>query len=52
MGSELADALAAWNKAPLHIRAWAGDYVGPLLAALVAHEKRLEKLEEVSNGKS
>lgn len=45
MSNEVADAVDAWNGAPAHIRALAGAYVGPLLAAVVALEKRLEKLE-------
>lgn len=30
------DAIAAWEKAPMHVRAMAGAYVGPILAALIA----------------
>lgn len=42
---EVNDALAAWEKAPAHIRMMAGQYVGPILAALVALAERVEKLE-------
>lgn len=46
------DAMAAWEGAPMHVRAMAGAYVGPLLAALVAIGERVEALEmEVKNGK-
>jgi hypothetical protein len=45
MESAIADALAAWNKAPAHVKLMAGAYVGPLLAALVAIGERIEKLE-------
>lgn len=45
------DALAAWGRAPMHVRAMAGAYVGPLLAALVAIGEHVEALEkEVKNG--
>lgn len=37
--------MAAWAKAPAHVRAMAGAYVGPLLAALEALEGRVQVLE-------
>lgn len=42
---EVKDALAAWEKAPMHIRMMAGEYVGPILAALGALADRVERLE-------
>ena len=50
MLSEVEDALQAWNGAPLHIRAMAGQYVGPILSALVAIAAKLEKLEGAQHG--
>lgn len=47
---EVQDALAAWNKAPAHVRALAGAYVGPMLAALVALAERIEKIEGGQHG--
>lgn len=35
-----------WSGAPLHIRAMAGPYVGPLLAAVQAIERDLEWIRE------
>lgn len=45
MDQAVKDALAAWNNAPLHIRAMAGAYVGPMLAALAAVAEEVEKLK-------
>lgn len=45
MSQEIADALEAWNRAPAHIKVLAGAYVGPLLAAVVAMDERVAKLE-------
>lgn len=45
MEKAVGDALAAWEKAPPHIRIMAGAYVGPLLAALVAVAEEVEKLK-------
>jgi hypothetical protein len=45
----VADALAAWEAAPLHVRMMAGAYVVPVLAALVAVADEVEALK---NGKS
>ncbi len=45
MPQSVADALAAWNRAPVHIRMMAGEYVGPILAALVAIADDVEKLK-------
>lgn len=42
---EVDDALAAWNKAPAHVRMMAGAYVGPLLAAMVALSAKVEMIE-------
>ena len=35
------EAAAQWAKAPMHIKAMAGAYVAPLLAALVAINEEL-----------
>lgn len=45
MEQSVSDALAAWERAPLHIRMMAGEYVGPILAALVAVAGEVEKLK-------
>lgn len=37
----IAAAIAAWGRAPAHVRIMAGDYVEPLLAALVALDMEL-----------
>jgi hypothetical protein len=50
MLSEVEDALQAWNGAPLHVRAMAGQYVGPILSALVALAARIQALEGVKDG--
>lgn len=47
-GLAVAEAVAAWAKAPAHIRAMAGAYVGPLLAALQALEARVNDIEQVA----
>jgi len=53
MQTAVDDALAAWNKAPAHVRMMAGAYVSPLLIALAAIANEVEALkEEVKNGKS
>ena len=52
MPQTVADALAAWNAAPAHIRMMGGQYVGPILAALSELAERVEKLEGGKNGKS
>lgn len=44
-GMAVAEAVAAWAKAPAHVRAMAGAYVGPLLAALQSLEGRVQVLE-------
>lgn len=43
----VADASAVWAKAPAHIKAMAGAYVGPLIEAVwqINHE-----LESIKNG--
>jgi hypothetical protein len=41
MSLEVEDALSAWDNAPLHVRAMAGQYVGPILAALAALQRDL-----------
>lgn len=38
-------AAAAWANAPAHIKAMAGAYVGPLIAALFAISGELEELK-------
>jgi hypothetical protein len=43
---EVAAAAAAWAKAPAHVRAMAGAYVGPLLAALMAINEELQGVED------
>lgn len=45
-GRAVVDAAAAWAKAPMHVRALAGDYVGPLLAALFAVNEELQARKE------
>lgn len=37
---------AAWAKAPAHIRAMAGAYVGPLLEAVAAINQELQRIKE------
>lgn len=39
-------ARSAWDGAPMHIRAMAGAYVGPLLAALEAIVRELDQQRE------
>lgn len=50
MGSSVADALSAWEKAPAHVRMMAGAYVGPLLAALVETDSRVARVEAAIQG--
>lgn len=50
MKQAIADALAAWESAPLHVRMMAGNYVGPVLAALVAVGEEVEALKGAKNG--
>lgn len=38
------EAAAKWAKAPLHIKAMAGEYVGPILAAVLAVNEELKGL--------
>jgi hypothetical protein len=45
----VAAAAAAWAKAPAHVRAMAGAYVGPLLAALMAINEELQEVQDVGN---
>ena len=45
----VAQAVAAWAKAPVHVKAMAGAFVGPLLAVLVAVN---EELQEIDDGNS
>jgi hypothetical protein len=42
----VAEAAAAWAKAPAHVRAMAGAYVGPLLAALMAINEELQGVQD------
>lgn len=44
-GGAVGEAAAAWVKAPAHVRAMAGAYVGPLLAALEELDGRVQVLE-------
>jgi hypothetical protein len=50
MQQAIADALAAWQAAPAHVRMMAGAYVGPVLAALVAVGEEVEKLKGEKDG--
>ena len=45
-GRAVVDAAAAWAKAPMHVRAMAGAYVGPLLAALFAMNEELQARQD------
>lgn len=45
MGEQVAKALAAWANAPMHIKAMAGAYVGPLLDAVSQTDQRVSRLE-------
>ena len=49
-GRAVVEAAAAWAKAPMHVRALAGDYVGPLLAALFAMNEELQALKKTDTG--
>lgn len=40
------DATEAWNKAPLHVKAMAGQYVGPLIRALGAMAVQVDQTAE------
>lgn len=42
----VADAAAEWAKAPMHVKAMAGAYVGPLLAALMAINEELQGVSD------
>jgi hypothetical protein len=42
----VAAAGAAWAKAPVHIKAMAGAYVGPLLEAITAMNQELQSIKE------
>jgi hypothetical protein len=44
------EAVKAWNGAPMHIRAMAGAYVGPLLEALQAISAELDALKGANHG--
>lgn len=48
----VAAACAAWSTAPLHIKAMAGAYVGPLVDALKAINTELQALRELSESES
>lgn len=50
MQTPVEKALAAWQAAPLHVKALAGDYVKPLLWALADLEKRVFTLEKKNDG--
>lgn len=40
------DALGAWQNAPVHFRVMGSAVVGPILAAVIAQQRALEKLAE------
>lgn len=42
---QVAQMQALWAKAPAHIKAMAGAYVGPLIAAISAVNEELEQLK-------
>lgn len=46
----VAEAAKAWDGAPLHIKAMAGAYVGPLLEAIKAISEELDKIKGASHG--
>lgn len=39
-------AAQGWAKAPMHIKAMAGAYVGPLLAAMLAINDELKRIND------
>lgn len=43
---------AAWARAPMHVKAMAGAYVGPLLAAMQAMNKELQQLQTAAGAVS
>ena len=43
--SAVSQAAAAWQGAPLHIKAMAGDYVGPILEALQLMSQEMDALQ-------
>lgn len=53
MGQQQANAVgqavAAWAKAPMHVKTMAGAYVGPLLVALQQLEARVSAAERGVN---
>jgi len=38
------EAETAWKNAPIHVKAMAGPYVGPLLGAILALEAEMEEM--------
>lgn len=42
MKSALEAANEAWDKAPMHIRMMAGEYVAPILAALADQQRQID----------
>lgn len=46
MSDEVAKAVEKWRKAPPHVRMMAGEFVAPLLDALMALDRRVSALEE------
>jgi hypothetical protein len=42
----VAYAAAEWAKAPAHVKALAGAYVGPLLEAIAAMNQELQSIKE------
>ena len=41
----VAGAVAAWDKAPMHIKAMAGAYMGPILEAMQAFGQELDAMK-------
>lgn len=39
-----AEAAAKWARAPMHIKAMAGEYVGPVIAAVLAVNEELREV--------
>ena len=46
----VSEAVKAWAAAPMHIKAMAGAYVGPLLEAIKAISEELDKIKGASHG--
>lgn len=50
------EAASAWEKAPMHVKAMAGPYVKPMIAAVLALAQAIEEIggqqSEQGNGKT